>query len=318
MAARSPEADQYRLYQAQLAATLTRDLVLLLRALFNPMDPGPAWQAVRTAVAALIADRRRQSADAAVAFYWAQRLAAGVRSPFTPAAAAALPVEQILASVDATGIAAFARAARAGATPQQALDRSAVTLSGSASRLVLGGGRAAVDASVRSDDAAIGWARVTDADPCSWCAVMACGAPSTLDAQTAGRAKNAQFIGGSDFAWHDHCGVPSRARLGPRRPGVGTRGRAVRPVGPGDRRHLGQGRDQRLAPPLDQQGRLDGPENARFRSAPTSLAPWRRPAQPQTTPRPARGYRGPPGAALSHVRRDRAGHGRHHPGCWTA
>ena len=206
MAARSPEADQYRLQQAQLAATLTRDLVLLLRALFNPMDPDAAWQAVRTSVAALIADRRRQSADLAAAFYRAERLAAGLRDPFTPAVPAPLPAEQVLAAVDATGIAAFRRALRAGATPQQAVDRAAVTLSGSASRLALGGGRAAVDESVRRDDEAIGWIRLTDADPCPWCLMMASRGATFHSAASAGGAKNAQFVGDGDFAWHDHCG----------------------------------------------------------------------------------------------------------------
>ena len=206
MAARSQDADQYRRAQAQLAATLTRDLVLLLRVLFQPGNPGPAWQAVRTAVAALIADRRRQSADAAVAFYRAERLAAGVRSPFTPTTPAALPAEQVLAAVDATGIAAFARALRAGASPQQALDRAAVMLSGSASRLALDGGRTVVDTSVRSDDAAIGWIRVTDADPCPWCLMMAGRGAAFQSADSAGRAKNAQFVGDGQAKWHDHCG----------------------------------------------------------------------------------------------------------------
>ena len=205
MAAGSEATDRYRQRQALLAATLTRDLVLLLRALFNPADPGPAWQAVRTAVAALIADRRRQSADAAVAFYAAQRLAAGVRSPFTPATAAPLPAEQILRAIDATGIAAFARAMRAGATPQQALDRAAVTLTGSASRLALDGGRTVVDQSVRRDDAAIGWIRITDADPCPWCLMMAGRGATYHSAASAGGAKNAQFIGDGQDKWHDHC-----------------------------------------------------------------------------------------------------------------
>ena len=218
MAAGSPEVDRYRQRQALLAATLTRDLVLLLRALFNPTDPGPAWQAVRTAVAALIADRRRQSADLAVAFYRAERLAAGVRSPFTPSTPAVLPAEQVLKAVDATGIGVFARALRAGASPQQALDRSAVTLSGSASRLALDGGRIVVDQSVRADDAAIGWIRITDADPCPWCLMMAGRGAAFHSAASAGGAKNAQFIGDGDAKWHDHCSCQAAPVWDPKDP----------------------------------------------------------------------------------------------------
>ena len=206
MAARSQGVELYRWQQAQLSASLTRDLVHLLRALFNPADPGAAWQAVRAAVAALIADRHRRSADLAAAFYRAERLAAGVWSPFTPTAPAPLPAEQVLKAIDATGIAAFQRALRAGATPQQALDRSAVTLSGSASRLALDGGRTTVDESVRRDDAAIGWIRLTDADPCPWCLMLAGRGAVFHSAASAGREKNAQFIGDGEAKWHDHCG----------------------------------------------------------------------------------------------------------------
>ena len=206
MAARSQGVELYRWQQTQLTATLTRDLVHLLRALFNPADPGPAWQAVRTAVAALIADRRRQSADLAAAFYRAERLAAGLRDPFTPAAPAPLPAEQVLKAVDATGIATFGRSLRAGASPRQAVDRAAVTLSGSASRLALDGGRTVVDRSVRRDDEAIGWIRVTDADPCPWCLMMAGRGAAFHSAASAGREKNAQFVGDGEAKWHDHCG----------------------------------------------------------------------------------------------------------------
>ena len=178
----------------------------LLRALFHPADPGPAWQAVRTAVAALVADRRRQSADLAAAFYRAERLAAGVWSPVHAGRAAPLPAEQVLKTINATGIAAFGRSLRAGATPQQALDRSAVTLSGSASRLALDGGRTVVDESVRSDDAAIGWVRVTDSDPCPWCLMLAGRGAAFHSAESAGGEKNAQFIGDGEAKWHDHCG----------------------------------------------------------------------------------------------------------------
>ena len=206
MPPRSPSVERYRQNQVHLAAVLSRDLVHLLRALFQPGSPGPSWQTVRTALAALIVSRRQQSIGLATAFYRAERLAAGIRTPFIPAVPGPLPEEQVLKTLDATGIGTFTRSLRAGATPEQAVDRTAVTLSGAASRLALDGGRAVVDESVQADDDAMGWVRVTDADPCPWCLMMASRGAVYHSAETAGKERNSHFIGDGDFKWHDHCG----------------------------------------------------------------------------------------------------------------
>jgi hypothetical protein len=203
---RSPNVEQYRQAQVHLAAMLSRDIVHLLRALFHPGDPGPSWRAVRTAVAALIVSRRQQSVQMAATFYRNERLAAGVRTPFIPTTPGPLPDEQVLKTIDATGIGSYTRSLRGGATPGQALDRAAVALSGASSRLALDGGRAVVDQSVQDDDEAIGWVRVTDADPCPWCLMMASRGAVYHSAETAGKERNSRFVGDGDFKWHDHCG----------------------------------------------------------------------------------------------------------------
>ena len=197
--------DTYRRQQAQITAVLSRDLVRLLRAVFKPANPGPSWQATRTAVAAMIAQQHARSAQLGVEFYRSQRRAAGLGT-FTPQLPAALPDEQVLRTVDVTGIGTFQRSLRAGATPSQAVDRTAVTLSGSASRLALDGGRSVVVTAVQDDDAAIGWLRITDADPCPWCLMMASRGAVYHSAASAGAAKNSEFIGDGNFKWHDHCG----------------------------------------------------------------------------------------------------------------
>ena len=199
------DVDRYRRQQAQIAALLSWDLVRLLRILFNPANPGPSWQATRTAVAAMIAQQRARSAELGVEFYRRERLAAGLGT-FTPRLPDPLPDEQVFRTVDATGMGTFQRSLRAGATSQQAVDRAAVTLSGSASRLALDGGRSVVGAAVQDDDEAIGWARVTDADPCPWCLMMASRGAIYHSEASAGGAKNSQFIGDGNFKWHDHCG----------------------------------------------------------------------------------------------------------------
>jgi hypothetical protein len=199
-------ADQYRRQQAQVGATLTLDLVRLFKGLFNPANPGPSWQTTRMATAALIRDRRRQSAALATRFYRDARRSAGVGGGFTPAPPIDLDEDRLLKSIDATGIGTYQKSLRSGATPEKAVERAAVTESGNASRLALEGGRSVIDQTVQEDDEAIGWARVTDADPCPWCLMLASRGATYRSAESAGGAKNSQFIGDGQFKFHDHCG----------------------------------------------------------------------------------------------------------------
>lgn len=199
-------ADQYRRTQAMVAATLTQDLARLMRAMFNVSDPGASWPALRMAVAALILDRRRQSADLAARYYLQARHVAGHDGHQATSPAVRLVQDRLTANINATGMGVYQRALRAGAPPAKALDRSVVTLSGAASKLALEGGRSVVDQTVRDDKDAIGWARVGDGDPCAWCAMLLSRGAIYRNAETAGRAKNRHFVGEGNFKWHDHDG----------------------------------------------------------------------------------------------------------------
>ena len=197
--------DWYRREQALLTAALTRDLVRLLRSMFDPVNPGASWRDVRQLVAALVVANRTRSADLGAAFYQRARTAAGLGAFVLPNPAP-LPEEQILRTIDATGIATYQRALRSGATDSQAIDRTAVTLSGSASRLVLDGGRSVVDLASQADSEAVGWVRVTDASPCPWCLMLASRGSVYRSEARAGGERNSRFIGDGNFKWHDHCG----------------------------------------------------------------------------------------------------------------
>lgn len=109
-------------------------------------------------------------------------------------------------NLDVTGIASYQKALRAGQTPGQAVDTMAVNLAGSATTLALEAGREVVRDATGGDEEAIGWIRVPDADPCSWCAMLASRGAVYRSAETAGRAKNSEFVGEGMFKWHDHCG----------------------------------------------------------------------------------------------------------------
>ncbi|MDG4532564.1 hypothetical protein [Streptomyces sp. AV19] len=53
------------------------------------------------------------------------------------------------------------------------MGRAGAQAAGVADREALRGGRAMLDAASRADRRVIGWARVTDGDPCAWCAMLA-------------------------------------------------------------------------------------------------------------------------------------------------
>lgn len=235
--------------QRLLAVTFTRDLVLLLRAIFSVNDPGQSWPATKQALAAMTRDRRRQSTDLARVYYQDLRRAALLqpdrpRPPATrrtpdlpddfdesapeepgteadeidvevgefefddvdPVEPDDLPDDRIEATLNATGIASYKKAIRAGQTAEKALDTMAVNLSGAATNLALEGGRELIHETTMSDDEAIGWARVGDGDPCAFCAMLISRGAVYKSADTAGRAQNKNFVGEGMFKFHNHDG----------------------------------------------------------------------------------------------------------------
>lgn len=259
----------YLARQQLLAVTLVRDVVVLVRELFQPARPGPSWTATKVALDTLIRERRRQSADVAARYYLDMRRASlhpSTVPPISPGATAEVPTverrparevvesitrgnaaapagedqtalddalgldtlseedawaeleriagaepsdlldDRVAGNLDATGIGSYQRALRAGQPPEKAIDTMAVNLTGSATSLALEGGREAIRDAVDNDEDAIGWLRVTDADPCSWCVMLASRGAVYKNASTVGQGKSDAFVGHGLFKWHDHCG----------------------------------------------------------------------------------------------------------------
>ena len=113
-----------------------------------------------------------------------------------------------------------ARVAR-GESPERAARAALVEASGAASRQVLNGGRNTQMALVHSDRAALGWVRVTDSNPCSFCSMLASRSvtwgPYAKDSfakaneKFSGKAFEAQhaddprIVGRGQVKVHDHC-----------------------------------------------------------------------------------------------------------------
>lgn len=86
--------------------------------------------------------------------------------------------------------------------------------SGIVRRQVLSGGRMAIDATTAADQQAIGWRRVTDGNPCTFCAMLASRGP-VYQAKTAqGGVMRAARGGGEKLLYHGHCGCTAEIVYG--------------------------------------------------------------------------------------------------------
>lgn len=196
-------AEQHRVQQVTLRASVSRDVVALLRDLFDPANADRAWPAIRSMLATTAQQQYGTSATLAITYYGQARGEADAGGSFIPITPTALAEELLKVVLDATGIAAFKRAISLGKSPEEALQIEGVTLSGAVSRLVLSGGRDVILGNVRKDRQAVGWARITDAHPCAFCAMLASRGPVYRSKQTA------------KFEAHDHCAcmpVPAWSR----------------------------------------------------------------------------------------------------------
>ena len=191
---------QYRSKQARLSAEFMRQVMKLWRDLADPARIDGSWSAIRPAFVPLVLMARLGSAQLARSYYMQARSAAGVGDDgFMPSSAPLLSGDRLIKTLDVTGPVEFKKAISAGRTPIQAIEVAAVRMAGSTQYLVLEGGRTAMQDSIDRDAEATGWARVTDNDPCAWCAMLASRGPVYKSAKTAGDPRQ----GGNSY--HDAC-----------------------------------------------------------------------------------------------------------------
>lgn len=80
--------------------------------------------------------------------------------------------------------------------------------SGIVRRQVMSGGRMMINETAGQDGQAIGWRRVTDGNPCTFCAMLASRGPVYASKGTA------DTIGGSGLRYHGHCGCTAEIIYG--------------------------------------------------------------------------------------------------------
>lgn len=192
--------------QTEQAATLTEQhqqmqARISARALKAFMVLWPLWAGdessfgrLVTAAMPLVRVHNQMSAAAAAAYYKAFRTAEQIAGVATPVSAGPVDVQQIVKSMFVTGNVMTRNALAAGRTPTEARQAALTRVSGAVTRHVLDGGRDAVLNSVAADKQALGWARVTDGNPCYFCLALASRGAVYKTEQTA------------SFEAHDHCG----------------------------------------------------------------------------------------------------------------
>lgn len=190
MADQTALTEQYRQAQLQIREQALRDFARLW-----PIWKGDeaSFTQLVTAALALVRVYRNISAAAAATYYEAFREAAQAAGVPTTTLASAIPDTQIATSLYVTGRDALRKALSAGLTAAEAKATTFTRASGAISRHIVDGGRQTILDSVAADPEAIGWARVTDGDPCYFCLTLASRGAVYKSEQTA------------DFQAHDHC-----------------------------------------------------------------------------------------------------------------
>lgn len=181
--------EQHRQGQLQVRARALADYLRLW-----PIWEGDEESFNRLIVATIILIRayRELSATLAGSYFLSFRNAEQVAGEAAIRLAGPLDEDKVRAALIVTGRESVRDALNRGASPQQAQDRAFTQTSGSVTRQVLSGGRETILQSVSEDKEALGWARVTDGDPCTFCALLA-GRGPVYKADTV------------DFEAHDHC-----------------------------------------------------------------------------------------------------------------
>lgn len=204
-----------RTQQRGMLRLLGRELRARMRAL-NPSRPSSARPWIEGVVTEV--DRySRIAAELAARAYEAERDDAGLRSPFRPELADAVPVEQVEATLrwaahdvwtppaPALEVPVAERRAFSAEIAERLLARAGSRTEAAVGRLVLDAGRRTIVEAVDQDPDARGWYRSALPTACAFCRLMASRGATYRSRGTAGADANDDFTGGGIFKYHNDC-----------------------------------------------------------------------------------------------------------------
>lgn len=209
----------WRQSQVQQSGVVTAQTVETMM-LLNVEDIVGTWPTVERMIVQLIEDQRAQSVAVTQRFYGEVRRAEGITGAFDLLDADPLNVNQLIRNLRIVGPQTAGK--------QMALGRpdvwrnAATKVAGEASRNTLNGGRSSTLNTASADKKVIGWVRVTDGNPCAFCAMLASRGVSYRPYKS---KKSAVGAGGkksvfvrkdkkgrtvNDFRAHQHCACTAK------------------------------------------------------------------------------------------------------------
>lgn len=164
--------DRHRREQLAIRA----DAIMELRGLWQGVDVANLRGTIgsfTTAAASLARSGFRRSVASAAAYYTVFRQAEQVAgaAPVVVATVAAGPV--LADDLRGSALSGIVDGRRRGMTLSEAADSGFVKVAGALAKQILAGGRMTILESVQKDPVALGWARVTNGDPCAFCRMLA-------------------------------------------------------------------------------------------------------------------------------------------------
>lgn len=199
----SPAASQLtQRHRAELAAVtdLVTRRVRQVALQANVADIDAWWRRLLDQIVALVAAAWRRARDLGAGYLVEHSAIEGASVDPT---LATWVTDQVVTSLRVTGPVEFKRHMSITGDVASARATMARTLPAATSRLVLAGERDTVMRTVRDSGDIVGWRRVTDADPCAFCAMLASRGAVYGSRGTAGRDTNARFVGDGLFKFHD-------------------------------------------------------------------------------------------------------------------
>ena len=187
--------EAHRQAQVGVRASTARDLLSLWPA-FNIDDIAGSWPAIEAGLVPVVQRGHAASSELSARYYERFRTVEGVDGPWDPLRAPTPDRDDIVPNLRAAG----PRKAGYGVAAGRSDVAGAVltSIEGELAYQVLSGGRDTLVENVMEDRTALGWQRVTDGDPCPFCAMLA--SRGVIQKQLYRSERSAAFEA------HPHCG----------------------------------------------------------------------------------------------------------------
>jgi hypothetical protein len=192
--------DAYRVQQARIAGQTAAGMALAFRSLLDPANVDRTFAGYLAVAQTIVGGARADAAREAASYYYLHRDALGVPGPLPGMVSAAdMAPEQLATGLLYAGPISIKQAMLRGRTLEEAAALALVLTLNTAYRYASDGGRFTIHDTAERDGLALGWARVTDGNPCYFCAMLASRGPVYKDERSALRRRDGR-------RYHNGCG----------------------------------------------------------------------------------------------------------------